>query len=72
MLFIIRKDGDDIVKNKKGNIEPWKSKSISAVLRGYKRFQRIAKVTKKSEPFKTVTYSPDVRGYLSLENLCLK
>ena len=65
--FIIKKDGDDIKKNKRGNIESWKSKSISAVLQEYKRFQRIAKVTKTSHPFKTVTYSPDGRGYISLE-----
>ena len=70
--FIIKKDGDDIKKNKRGNIESWKSKSISAILQKYKRFQRIAKVTKTSLPFKTVTYSTDGRGYISLEKLCLK
>ena len=65
--FIIRKDGDDIKKNKRGNIESWKSKSISAVLQGYKHFKRTAVITTQSQSIKSVTYFPDGRGYLTLE-----
>ena len=65
--FIIRKSGDDIKKDKKGNIVSWKSKSNASLLDGYVRFKRMAVITAQSQSFKSVTYFPDGRGYLTLE-----
>lgn len=65
--FIIRKSGDDIKKDKKGNIVTWKSKSNASLLDGYVRFKRTADITTQSQPLKSVSYFPDGRGYLTLK-----
>ena len=65
--FIIRKSGDDIKKDKKGNIVSWKSKSNATLLGGFVRFKRTAAITTQSQSIKSATYFPDGRGYLTLE-----
>lgn len=70
--FIIRKSGDDIKKDRKGNIVSWKSKSNASLLDGYVRFKRTADISTQSLPLKTVSYFPDGRGYLTLEKSMFK
>ena len=65
--FIIRKGGDDVKKDKRGNVISWKSKSNSPILDGYERSKRVATVSKQSQPLKAPIYNADGRGYLTLE-----
>ena len=66
--FIIRKDGDDIQKDKKR----WKSKSVSGEFGSKIRTKKTAVISSGGEPCKSIDYFPNGAGYLELQKSMFK
>ena len=67
--FLIRKGENNVRRNKKGDIISWKSKSIAPSLGSFHKQRKNA--ISRNDPIKSITYTSDDRGYLTLEKSLL-